>query len=252
MVSVNLLGSYQSCWHEIQRRSWQCLLCWLCAFLVCFYFRYMLLAWVRMPLEFALFSTPPLVSLSVLDGVYVSFELSFYVSLVCCFPLFVWHLLKFLMPALHAKERMFLRFVSVCGGGLFFLGLFVGWGVVLPLLFQYGQFFFPEDVMWLIDLRQYVSLFWCAGIYVGLAFELPLMVFLLSYFDLVQSSVVAQFRPHVFVGCFVCGMLMTPPDMFLQILFAVPLYALFELGWGLSAILRWMLVHESLLIEDND
>ena len=161
-------------------------------------------------------------------------------------------LVRFLMPALHAKERTFLRFMSVCGGGLFFLGLCVGWGVALPLLFQYAQFFFPEDVMWLIDLRQYVSLFWCAGIYVGLAFELPLLVFLLSYFDLVNSSVVARCRPYVFVGCFVCGMLMTPPDMFLQILFAVPMYALFELGWVLSVILRWMLVDESLLLESDD
>ena len=156
-----------------------------------------------MPLEQTSFAMPPLVSLSIIDGVYVTFELAFYVSLVCCFPILMGHFLKFLMPALHAKERVFVRFVSVCGGGLFFLGLCVGWCVALPLLFQYAQFFFPEDVVWFIDLRQYVSLFWCAGIYTGLVFELPLMVFLLSYFDLVHASSVARCRPYIFVGCLI-------------------------------------------------
>ena len=248
---LNSLGPYQSCWREIQRRFLFCFLCWLLIFLLSFYFRRELMWLLRYPLKLSFSSIPPLVSLSVIDGIYVSFELSFYASFLICLPVFAIHIWRFLMPALHTKERLLLRFVFVFGGCLFFMGLCVAWYVVLPMLFQYGQLLFPEDVMWLIDFRNYLALFWSVGVYVGLVFQLPILIFLLSYFDLVNSQLLQGCRQYVFLACFVFGMLVTPPDMFLQILFALPMYALFELGWFLSFVARWMVSRQTLLLENH-
>lgn len=235
---MDLLGVYASCWQEIQRRVWRCMLLWLFVFAICFCCRYSLLTALRWPLTTALTTVPPVVSLSVLDGVYVTFEVALLFSLLLCMPVFLSQAWCFLSPALHAQERMFLRMVLGLGGGLFCLGLVVGWWVVLPCLFQYAQFFFPSDMVWLIDLRHYLSLCWCVVVYTGMVFELPLLVLFFSYYDWIAVSTVQRCRPYVFVGCFVIGMLMTPPDVLLQIAFALPLYALFELGWVMSVVLK--------------
>ena len=85
--------------------------------------------------------------------------------------------------------------------------------------------------MWMVDFRQYIALFWSVGLYGGVVFELPLAIAILAHLGWLRPDHVNQSRGYVFLSCFVVGMLATPPDMFAQIAFALPLYGLFELGW---------------------
>lgn len=232
------LGDYYACWQEVRKRLYVCLMVWACLFSVCFYFRYDLLVWSRSSLMTQAQSLPPVVSLSILDGFYVSFEVAYYLSLLLSLPVFICQIWCFLVPALHASERLLLRIILFMGGGLFLMGLFLGWFVMMPMIFSYAHFFMPKDVVWMIDLRHYVSLFWCAGLYGGLFLEVPLVIFLLLHFGFVDTMAIRQCRPYVFLGCFIIGMLVTPPDMFAQVFFALPLYALFETGYLLSLFIH--------------
>jgi len=231
-------GDYHACWQEVRGRLYVCLSVWACLFALCFYFRYELLVWSRSSMLAHAQSLPPVVSLSILDGFYVSFEMSYYLSLLLALPVFLGQLWCFLVPALHGSERFLLRVILFVGGGLFLVGLFLGWFVMMPLIFSYAHFFMPKDVDWMIDLRHYVSLFWCAGLYGGLFLEVPLMFFLLLHFGFMNAMTIRQCRPYVFLGCFVVGMLVTPPDMFAQVFFALPLYALFETGYLCSLLVH--------------
>ena len=185
-----------------------------------------------------------MVSLSLTDGLYVTFQLAGYVSFFLVSPIICYHLWCFLMPALRPKERFLVRVFLCLGSGLFVVGALLGWLIFLPMLFAYAQFFVPQDVVWMIDLRQYILLFWCIGLYGGLVFEVPLLILALTYFGVLNQAVVVTCRPYLLLGCFIVGMLVTPPDMFAQIGFALPLYGLFEIGWACRFLL-WSQHHKA-------
>ena len=235
-----LLSNYADCWLEVRSRIFSAILLWFVVFLACFYFRYDLLTWCQYLISAHRSTVPSIVALSVVDGFYVTFELSFYMSLLLSLPAFVWQLWCFLSPALFYAERWYLAVVCFIGLFLFFLGLTLGWLFVLPVILAYAHWFLPTGVVWLLGLRQYVSLFWYVGIYCGLFMELPLMVFFLVHSQLVSPDQFHRLRPYVLLGCFVIGMFATPPDMFAQIFFALPMYALFELGFCCSQLCRWL------------
>ena len=170
-------------------------------------------------------------TLSVTDGFYISFQMACNTSFFMVSPLLIYHLWCFLFPALHLRERVLFRVLLCVAALLFTIGSLFGWLVVLPLLFSYGRLFIPSDVMWMVDFRQYIGLFWSIGLYGGLVFELPLVIAVLAQIGWLRPDHINQSRGYVFLSCFVVGMLATPPDMFAQIAFALPLYGLFELGW---------------------
>ena len=228
---VGFLGQYADCWSEIRSRMLTCLSVWAVFFGLCFYFRYDFLDACRYLTSVHTHAAPPIVALSVLDAFYVTFELAFYVSLLLSVPVVVYQCWRFLSPALFLQERRLFRYVLCLSMVLFFLGVLLGWCVLLPMLLRYAHWFLPKNVLWLLGLRQYVSIFWYVGLYVGLFMQLPLVVFLTVYSGYVGLMHLARMRPYVLLGCFIVGMLVTPPDMFAQIMFAVPCYALFELGY---------------------
>ena len=239
---LSIVANYVDLWQEVRERILRCLALWAALFCVCFYFRYELLSWCKMPVSSSARSLPPVVSMSLVDGFYITFELSFYLSFLLSVPFFVYQVWCFLQPALFARERLMLSLLCGVGTLLFFVGVMMGWLIILPLVLAYARFFLPQDVIWLLELRQYVSLFWQIGLYSGLVLELPLMVFLLTYYGVVRAKYFSLCRPYVLLGCFIAGMLATPPDMFAQIMFALPLYLLFELGYGLSLFVNFFLV----------
>ena len=103
-------------------------------------------------------------------------------------------------------------------------------GCLAVVIFLWSAIY-TGDVMWMVDFRQYIGLFWSIGLYGGLVFELPLVIAVLAQIGWLRPDHINQSRGYVFLSCFVVGMLATPPDMFAQIAFALPLYGLFELGW---------------------
>ena len=224
-------AGYHSIWVEVCRRGTTCLLVWLILLCACFWQREILLLGLKYPLSRFEDAMPPLVTLSVVDSMYIAFELAFNASIFLVSPLAIYHIWSFTAPALRVTERRWIRMFVGLATFMFLIGIFVGWLVLLPLLFSYGRFFVPNDVMWMIDLRQYVHLFWSVGLYGGIVFQLPLLISLLARVGWLTSEYIHRCRGYVFFGCFVVGMLATPPDMFAQIIFAVPLYLLFELGW---------------------
>ena len=234
-------GRYLAIWGELQQRAIVCFLTWLVLVCVCFWQRDYLLISLKYPLEQLVTNQPPLVTLSVTDGFYISFQMACNTSFFMVSPLLIYHLWCFLFPALHLRERILFRVLLWVAVLLFTMGSLFGWLVVLPLLFSYGRLFIPSDVMWMVDFRQYIGLFWSIGLYGGLVFELPLVIAVLAQLGWLRPDHINQSRGYVFLSCFVVGMLATPPDMFAQIAFALPLYGLFELGWLGRRLLTYLI-----------
>ena len=111
---------------------------------------------------------------------------------------------------------------------LFYGGAAFAFFVVLPMVFEFFAQVAPAGVTFMPDINSYLDFMVAMVFAFGLAFQVPIAIIIIVWTGLVSRKTLAAGRPYVFLGAFVFGMLLTPPDVFSQTLLAVPMYALFE------------------------
>jgi len=109
--------------------------------------------------------------------------------------------------------------------------------VVFPLVFKFFTSVSPESVTVMTDINRYLDFILKLFFAFGIAFEIPIATVLLIWSGITTPEDLAKKRRYIIVGCFVMGMLLTPPDLISQALLAVPMWLLFELGIVLG---RWI------------
>ncbi len=145
-------------------------------------------------------------------------------------PIILYQLWAFIAPGLYENEKAVALPIFFSSVVLFYCGMAFAYFVVFPLVFGFFTSVGPGSGAGMSDINSYLSFILKLFLAFGLAFEIPVATFILIRAGLVSHSALAQKRPYVLIGCFVFGMLLTPPDIFSQTLLAVPMYALFELG----------------------
>ena len=142
----------------------------------------------------------------------------------------------FVAPGLYKKERHFAFPLLASSIVLFYAGIAFAYFVVFPLIFGFVSSFTPDKVEYQPDMAEYVSFIMMVVLVFGLAFETPIATVLTVWTGLTTPAKLAKARPYVFLGAFVVGMLLTPPDVISQTILAIPVYLLFELGIILSRL----------------
>jgi sec-independent protein translocase protein TatC len=102
--------------------------------------------------------------------------------------------------------------------------------LVFPMVFKFMASVAPEGVAWMTDIDKYLSFVLTTFIAFGVTFEVPVLVIVLVRAGLVSVEKLKDIRPYVIVGAFVVGAIFTPPDVISQVMLAVPLWLLYELG----------------------
>jgi sec-independent protein translocase protein TatC len=113
---------------------------------------------------------------------------------------------------------------------LFYLGAAFAYYVVFPLVFGFFTAVGPEGIVELPDITSYLNFVLKMFFAFGVAFEIPIATILLIITGVTTPDDLAAKRPYVVVGCFIIGMMLTPPDIISQTLLALPMWILFELG----------------------
>jgi len=113
---------------------------------------------------------------------------------------------------------------------LFYAGMAFAYFVVFPIMFGFFASVTPQGVAMMTDIGQYLDFVLTLFFAFGVAFEIPVATFLLIWVGIADVETLRKSRPYVVIGCFVVGMLLTPPDVFSQTLLAVPMWLLFEAG----------------------
>lgn len=189
------------------------------------------------PLMQALPEGGSMIATDVTGPFLVPFKLALYLSMLLAMPFLLHQCWSFVSPGLYRREKRFARpllFVSVL---LFYLGNLFAWFAVMPLLFVFFISVAPEGVAVMTDIGAWLGFTMTFVMAFGVAFELPVAVVLLVASGMVTPAALAGGRAYVVVGCFVAGMLLTPPDMISQSLLAIPMWGLFEVGLLCS---RWV------------
>jgi sec-independent protein translocase protein TatC len=157
-------------------------------------------------------------------------KFAFYLALFVSIPFLIYQLIKFASPGLYFEEKIYF-FPLVLGSILlFYLGITFAYFIILPIVFSFFSASTPENVMMMTDINLLLSFVIKMFFAFGLAFEMPIIIILLLVSNAVTVSKLISARPYVFLGCFVVGMLLTPPDVISQSLLAIPAWLLYELG----------------------
>lgn len=158
-------------------------------------------------------------------------KISFVSGLILGFPYLVYEFWKFVSPALYPKERKHARTAVLSISLLFFMGVLFGYFLVAPLsvnfLINYKTSELVENIP---QLSSYISLISSISFSGGIVFELPAVIFFLSKVGLVTPEFLKKYRRHAIIVLLVLAAIITPPDVFSQILVSIPLIILYEVS----------------------
>lgn len=162
---------------------------------------------------------------------------SFFVGLVFTFPYIFWEVWRFISPGLKSSEKKAARGAVFWVTLLFFMGVAFGYFIITPLTVNFlANFKLDPSIPNQIDISDYISTLVMLALASGLAFQLPIVAFVLSKIGILTPDVMRTYRKHAFLGILVVAAIITPsPDVLSQILVSIPLVMLYEVSIGLSA-----------------
>jgi sec-independent protein translocase protein TatC len=156
-------------------------------------------------------------------------------GIVIAFPYIFWEFWRFIIPALYDKEKSTARGAVFFTSLLFILGVLFGYYIISPLSVNFlGNYKVSESVISAPTLRSYVQTITSVVLAAGLVFQLPILVYFLSKVGLVTPDFLKRYRRHSLVVIVTLSAIITPPDVFSQVLVALPLMVLYEIGIAIS------------------
>jgi sec-independent protein translocase protein TatC len=157
-------------------------------------------------------------------------------GLVISAPFILTQIWLFISPGLNSKEKKYI-IVSLFIGGIFFiLGVIFSYIIVLPTMIVFFIGFQIEEIQPMISFSNYLSFVITTLLSFGIIFELPIVMVLLTRFNIVNINFFKKNRKMFILVIFIIAAILTPPDVVSQVLLAIPMLALFEIGIILSSI----------------
>jgi sec-independent protein translocase protein TatC len=158
------------------------------------------------------------------------FKLTFFVAVVIALPYLLYQIWSFLAPGLYENEKSLVAPLIGTSVLLFYAGITFAYFIVFPLVFGFFTSVAPEGVTVMTDIASYLDFVIKLFLAFGIVFEIPVAIILLIRTGAVTPDSLAEKRAYVVVGCFILGMLLTPPDVISQVLLALPMWLLYECG----------------------
>jgi sec-independent protein translocase protein TatC len=222
---------------EMRNRLLQCILVVLFIFLGLFAYSNELYLYLSDPLVANLPLNSSMIATDVTSPFMTPFKLTLVLSIFAAMPFILYQVWAFVAPGLYKREKMIVVPLFLSSVLLFYAGMAFAYYLVFPLIFTFFTSVSPDGVLVMTDIRSYLDFVLKLFFAFGLSFEIPVAIVILSWMGLVDPSRLGKKRPYIFVLCFSLGMLLTPPDVISQILLAIPMWLLFELGLVLSKVI---------------
>ena len=160
----------------------------------------------------------------------IPMKLTLMVAFLIALPYLFYQLWSFVAPGLYKHEKRLIYPLIASSIFLFYLGIAFVYYILLPMMFKIIPQFAPEVAVFSPDIAQYLDFTIMMFMAFGFGFEMPIATILLISTGMTTAEQLKTKRPYVIVGAFVMGMLLTPPDVISQIMLAIPMWLLFELG----------------------
>lgn len=215
---------------ELRNRLLKSLLVILVVFVGLYSFSNDLYLFLSKPLEVLLPENSSMIATGVASPFLVPFKLTLFAAVFAAVPFILHQAWGFIAPGLYKSEKRFAIPLLLSSIVLFYVGIAFAYFVVLPLVFDFFTGIGPDGVNFLPDINNILNFILKMFFAFGIAFEIPIATLLLIMTGITTVESLTEKRPYIFVGCFVIGMLVTPPDVISQTILALPMYTLFEAG----------------------
>lgn len=223
---------------ELRDRLIRAMLSILVVFLCLFPWAKELYALLAQPLLATLPQGGQMIATDVVGVFLVPMKVALMVAFLIALPYVLYQVWAFVAPGLYAHEKKLALPLVASSVLLFFVGMSFAYFLVFPTVFGFMANVAPEGVAWMTDIEKYLSFVMTTFVAFGVAFEVPVIVVVLVLVGIVELSTLKEWRSYVVVGAFVIAAIFTPPDVVSQLMLAIPLCLLYELGMLMARFVR--------------
>lgn len=215
---------------ELRERIIHCMIFFTTIFIILFYFSDIIYDLFSMPIKLQTYNQNPLIAIKVTSTFMVPLKLSFYISLLLSTPYFIFHIWNFIAPGLYTTEKKSIIPFLLLSLILFVIGILFAFYIMCPMALNFFLNCSPSNVNVMIGLDYYMDFMFTIILSSGISFQIPLIINLLIQLNITTKQNLSEKRSYIIILSFVIAMLLTPPDVISQILLAIPICILFELG----------------------
>lgn len=223
---------------ELRDKLLRALLAVLIFFICLFPFSNEIYAYVSEPLRALLPPGASMIATEVASPFFTPFKLTLVAAVFLAMPYVLYQVWSFIAPGMYRHEKRLAVPLLASSVLLFYAGAAFAYFVVFPLIFAFFTSVAPADITIMTDINSYLDFVLKLFFAFGLAFEIPIAAVLLIWSGITTADALAKKRPYIILGCFVIGMLLTPPDIISQSLLAIPMWLLFEVGVYFGRLLQ--------------
>jgi len=222
--------SFMSHLVELRDRLLRCVIALVLVFICLFPWARELYSLLAEPLIASLPVGGQLIATEVTAPFFVPIKVTLMAALVIALPYLLYQIWAFVAPGLYAHEKKLVMPLVVTSTLLFLCGMAFAYFLVFPIVFHFIISVAPEGVAVMTDIGKYLDFVLTLFLAFGVTFEVPVAVVILVRMGMITVAKLREIRPYVIVGAFVIGAIFTPPDVVSQVMLAVPLWVLYELG----------------------
>ena len=215
---------------ELRSRLMKAIIAVVVVLLCLFPFAKQIYAFLAAPLLKALPHGSTMIATDVTGTFLVPLKVTLMASFLIALPYVLYQMWAFVAPGLYRHEQRLALPVIVSSVFFFALGMAFAYFAVFPIAFGFFANYAPTGVQMMTDIDKYLSFVLTMFIAFGITFEVPVVVIVLVRLGIVKLETLRSIRGYVIVGAFVIGAIFTPPDVVSQVMLAVPLWLLYELG----------------------
>ncbi|RZI44965.1 twin-arginine translocase subunit TatC [Herbaspirillum sp. HC18] len=215
---------------ELRNRVMKALIAVIVVFLCLMPFAGKIYDLLASPMMLALPEGSKMIATGVITPFLIPVKVTLLVAFMIALPVVLYQAWAFIAPGLYEHEKKLVAPLVVSSSVLFLLGVAFCYFFVFGTVFKFVNEFAPHSVAVAPDIEAYFSFVMTMFLAFGITFEVPIIVVVLVRMGLVTVEKLKELRPYVIVGAFIVAAVVTPPDIMSQLLLAVPLCLLFEIG----------------------
>ncbi len=221
---------------ELRSRVMKALIAIIIAFLCLMPWAAQIFDLLAHPMLAALPAGSKMIATGVITPFLIPVKVTMLLAFMIVLPWVMYQAWAFIAPGLYTHEKRLVAPLVISSSVLFLAGVAFCYFFVFGLVFPFINNFAPSSVSVAPDIDSYVGFVLTMFFVFGLTFEVPVVVIVLVRMGLVEVAKLKQIRPYVIVGAFIVSAVLTPPDVMSQLLLAVPLCILYEVGLLLAPV----------------
>lgn len=220
---------------ELRDRLLRSAIAWILVFVCLFPFANDLYSLLAQPLLHKLPHGGQMIATEVVTPFFVPIKVAMMTAFLIAMPYILYQIWAFVAPGLYRHEQKIILPLVSASVVLFLCGMSFAYFIVFPVVFGFIVGIAPQGVAVMTDINKYLDFVITLFIAFGVTFEVPIIVIALAMMGIVEVKQFKEGRPYVIVGAFIIGAVFTPPDVISQIMLALPLWLLYEVGVLIAA-----------------